>query len=70
MRIEQCTETGICSIVKDDGRKVDLISAEASLIKGASGDEGKIRDVLATIDNGFEESLSSEEIAHIASKLT
>ncbi len=70
MRIEQCPETGICSIMKDDGRKVDLISAETSLITGASGDEGKIRDVLAAIDSGFAESLSSEEIAQIASKLT
>ena len=70
MRIEQCPETGICSIVKDDGMKVDLISVEVSLIKETCGDEGKIRDVLASIDNGFTESLSSEEIADIASKLT
>lgn len=69
MRIELCPETGICSIMKDDGKRVDLIPDEVSQLKEASGDGGKIKGVLAGIDNGFAESLSSEEAAQIASEL-
>ena len=67
MKIEQCPETGICSMIKDDGSKVDLISEEVNQIKAASGDKGKIKDVLATIDSGFAESLSADEISRIVS---
>lgn len=69
MRIELCPETGICSIMKEDGKRVDLISDEVNQIKEASGDSGKIRIVLASIDNGFAESLSLEELARISSEV-
>ena len=69
MRIELCPETGICSIMKEDGKRVDLISDEVNQIKEASGDSGKIRIVLASIDNGFAKSLSLEELAQISSEV-
>ncbi len=70
MRVELCSETGICSIVKDNGKKVDLIKQEVDQIIGASGDEGKIKQVIAGIDSGFAESLSSDEITKLASEVT
>ena len=70
MRVELCSETGICSIVKDNGKKVDLIKQEVDQIIRASGDEGKIKHVIAGIDSGFAESLSSDEIAKLASEVT
>ena len=69
MRIELCPETGICSIIKDNGKKVDLIQEEVNQIKEGSGDVGKIKDVIANIDNVFAESLSLEEITQIASEV-
>ena len=69
MRIELCPETGICSIVNEDGKKVDLMPDEVDQIKEASGDPGKIRVVLAGIDNGFAGSLSLEELVQISSEV-
>ncbi len=69
MRVELCSETGICSIVKDNGKKVDLIKQEGDQIIGASGDEVKIKQVIAVIDSDFAESLSSDEIAQLASEV-
>lgn len=69
MRIELCSETGICSVIKDDGKKADLIRDEVIQIKDASGDQEKIKNVFAQIDNSFADSLSSEEITRIASEV-
>ncbi|NOY75517.1 MAG: hypothetical protein GXP32_06965 [Kiritimatiellaeota bacterium] len=35
--IEQCPETGICSIVKENGAKVDLTPGEAAEIRDTPG---------------------------------
>ncbi len=67
MRVELCSETGICSIVKDDDTKVDLIQQEVDRIIGVSDDEGKIKQVIAGIDISFAENLSPDEIAQLAS---
>ncbi len=69
MRIELCPETGICSILKEDGKRVDLMPDEVAQIKEASGDSEKIRVVLANIDNGFAGSLSLEELSQISSEV-
>ncbi len=69
MKIELCPETGLCSIVKDDGNKVDLIPAEVSQLKEGAGEEGKVKAVLGEIDDDFADGLSVEEIAEIASTI-
>lgn len=69
MRVELCSETGICSILKEDGKKVDLIQQEVDQIVGASGDEGKIKQVIAGIDSSFAENLSSNEITQMVSEM-
>ena len=41
MRIELCPETGIGMIVKDDGKKIDLIPDEVTQVREASGDQAR-----------------------------
>ena len=69
MRIELCPETGICSILKEDGKRVDLMPDEVAQIKEASGDSGKISVVLASVDTSFAGSLSSEELSQISTEV-
>ena len=69
MRIELCPETGICSILKEDGKRVDLMPDEVAQIKEASGDSGKISVVLASVDTSFSGSLSSEELFQISTEV-
>ena len=70
LNIQMCPETGICSIIKCDGDKIDLISTEVSQVREASGSPDAIRQVLAQIDPGFAAGLDSEEIAKLSSELT
>jgi hypothetical protein len=67
--VEKCPETGICSIVKEGGLKVDLMPGEDEQIKTAAGDASKARDIIKQIDSSFAESLTTEELNDILSKL-
>ncbi len=69
LNIQLCPETGICSIIKKDGNKVDLVPGEVSQIREASGNADTIRQTLAQIDSGFAEGLDSEEIGQISNEL-
>ena len=69
LTVERCPETGICSIVKDDGNKIDLLPAEASQLNEAHGDAGAIRKVLAAVDPGFADSLDAEELAQLSAEM-
>ena len=63
--IEQCPETGIASIVRDSGAKVDLMPDEVGELRTSSGAEA-IRAVIANADAGFAASLTLPELAQIA----
>ena len=67
--VEVCPETGICSILRQDGRKVDLMPDEAAAIRDAAGDAAKIRTAIAGCDSEFAESLKDDEIAQIRSDI-
>ena len=69
LNIQLCPETGICSILKQDGSKIDLISTEVSQVQHASGNPDTIRRVLAQIDTGFAHGLNSEEIDQVSNEL-
>jgi hypothetical protein len=69
LNVQMCPETGICSIIKADGNKIDLISSEVSQVREAAGKADAIRQVLAQIDPGFAAGLDSEEIARLSTKL-
>ena len=69
LNIQLCPETGICSIIKKDGNKIDLIPDEVSQVRNASGNPDAIRTALAQIDTSFAEGLDSEEINQVSNEL-
>ena len=70
VNIEICPETGICSIVKDDGLKVDLMPDESEQLKTAAGDASEARDIIKQADSSFAQNLTTEELDDILSKLS
>ena len=69
LNIQLCPETGICSIIKADGNKIDLMPDEVGQLREASGNPEGIRQALAQIDTGFAEALQAEEIDQVSSEL-
>ncbi len=69
LKVESCPETGICSILREDGKKVDLIADEVEQIRGAAGDVEKIKSVLSEIDESFLEDLSNETLEQLSSEV-
>jgi len=69
IQVEKCPETGICSIIKEDGQKVDLISPEVTQLQDAAGDEAKVKEVLSAISGNFATSLTAEEVKALAAKI-
>ncbi|OQY07889.1 MAG: hypothetical protein B6I25_00550 [Planctomycetales bacterium 4572_13] len=69
LNIEMCPETGICSIMKENGSKVDLLSGEVDQLRQAAGNGEKTKAVLAQIDAGFSDGLQSDELAQLAEKI-
>ncbi|MBI2442066.1 MAG: hypothetical protein HYV35_11940 [Lentisphaerae bacterium] len=67
--IQLCPETGICSIIKGDGAKIDLMPDEVSGLREAAGKPDAIRKALADVDPGFAEALGAEELGQLSSEL-
>ncbi len=70
LNIELCPETGICSILKSDGTKVDLMPGEVADIRDAEGDAEALREAISEADETFAASLNVEELAQLTSTLT
>jgi len=70
LNIQLCPETGICSIIKFDGTKVDLMPDEVAGLRDASGDAEAVRQALASVDSGFAETLAHEQIKQISGELS
>ena len=69
LNIQLCPETGICSIIKENGAKVDLMPEEVKSLKSALGNPDATRKVLAETDVGFAESLERDELNQLATRL-
>ncbi len=69
LNIEMCTETGITSIFKEDGKKIDIVSDEVNQLRAASGDAQKIKAILAKIDTSFSNELDKEAIDQLSSEI-
>ena len=69
MKVELRPETGIGTIIKEDGKKIDLMPDEVTQIREASGDQARIIEVLSSIDSDFAESITSEEARQIAAEI-
>jgi len=69
LRVELCPETGICSIVRAEGAKLDLLPDEVATIREAGGDPASVRDVIADSDAAFAAALGPDELAQIGQRL-
>jgi len=65
LTVELCPETGICSIIKGDGRKVDLMPDEVEAIRGADRDVVAVRAVIAGCDADFASALDIRELRQV-----
>jgi hypothetical protein len=69
MHIELCPETGICSIIRGEGGKLDLLPDEVAAIRDTGGDPAAVREILAESDAAFAASLAPNELAQIGRRL-
>jgi hypothetical protein len=67
--IHLCPETGICSVIKEDGTKIDMMPGEVADIRQAEGNAEKIKEVLSQVDPAFSEKLENEELGQISEEL-
>ena len=68
--VEKCPETGICSILKEGGLKVDLMPDEGEQLKNAAGDASKARDIIEQADSSFAQNITTEELNDILAELS
>jgi hypothetical protein len=68
LNIQKCPETGICSILKPDGTKIDMIPSEAEQLRQASGDSDALKGVLEAVDASFTATLSADDLDQISSE--
>ena len=69
LTVELCPETGICTIMKTDAGKVDLLPDEVARIRDVSGDAEGIRAALAEADKDFAGKLDLSDLGAVAAKL-
>jgi hypothetical protein len=69
LKIELCPETGICSIIKSDGKKVDLMPNEVGEIREATDSTDSVKAKLSEVDSGFADSLDSDELTQVLNRL-
>ena len=60
--VQMCPETGICSIMNEQGAKIDIISAEVDQLRDAADSPKQVKDLLADVDPTFSEALTQDEI--------
>lgn len=70
LTIELCPETGICSIIKDNGTKVDLMPDEVEAIREAGTNAEGIRSVIANCDTDFAQGLDAQALKQVSQKVT
>lgn len=69
LNIQLCPETGICSIIKKDGTKVDLMPNEVGNLREALDNHDSARQIIAEADASFAESLAPGELDQLAACL-
>ena len=67
--IHLCPETAICSIVKEDGKKIDLMPDEVEQLRQASGDCQKQKEILGNVDASFSGDLATEELDQLSQEI-
>ena len=67
--IHMCPETGICSVIKEDKTKVDMMPDEVAQLREACGDSETAKAILARIDGAFANSLDNEELRQLSDEV-
>lgn len=65
LNIELCSETGICSILRKDNSKVDLMPDEVEALRKAAGNPEAMRKIIADGDGVFAGKLEDGELKHL-----
>jgi len=60
--VQLCPETGICSIMNEQGAKIDMISAEVDQLRAAAGNPQQLKELLAQVDPSFSGALTDAEL--------
>ena len=63
--IHLCPETGICSVIKEDKTKIDMMPDEVAQLRQTSGDTEKAKAILTQIDTAFAAGLDTEELTQL-----
>lgn len=66
LNIQLCPETGICSIIKKNGTKVDLMPDEVKNLREVLDNPDSARRVIAEADASFAKSLAPGELEQLA----
>lgn len=66
LNIELCPETGICSIMKEDGSKIDLMPDEVDALRNAGDKTDSIKKAIAEVDAGFADKLDADELKQMS----
>ena len=69
LNVQLCPETGICSIIKADGKKIDLMPDEVNALREAGEDPTAIKQALADVDAAFADGLESDDITGVSQSL-
>lgn len=69
INVERCPESGICSIVKKGGAKIDLMPDEAQQLMQVRNNSAQLRQLLVDVDPAFAQALSDDEVAQIGANL-
>jgi hypothetical protein len=69
LNIQLCPETGICSIIKKNGTKVDLMPDEVRHLRAALVNPDLARNVIAEADADFAAALAPNELQQLATEL-
>ena len=69
LNVELCPETGICSVFKEDGTKIDMMPGEVEQVKAAAGDAEKIKEVLSQVDPSFSGTLETDQLDQLSDEL-
>ena len=69
LNIQLCPETGICSLIKEDKTKIDMMPDEVAQLREAAGDAEKTKAILAEIDPTFTGTLDSEEMQQLGDEI-
>ena len=69
LNIELCPETGICSVIKENGKRIDMMPDEVDQLREAGGDAEKIKEVIGQVDANFGAELEAEELDQLSGKI-